>query len=284
VTARPLEQESGPRRTGLSRLRAVRAARTVAPHPTPRAAPSEHPANASGERWEPMTMWTLLRAVRRRWYVSTVGLIGTVVGVYLAATTPGIYYQQADVVFFAPDIPQGANAYQLVPDSLISAAGLVGRQVHEEMDGPQPVSSTVTILDIGIRDGVRVRIPNSGGQWNISFHQPVLDVEIVGNSPERVRARMSATVSRIQQVLRDGQLAAGASSRQLITAALNPSTPPVLYRRGDRARATASALALGLGLTLTSAALVERTVGGLQESARRRRLRRSRDRGPTSTG
>jgi hypothetical protein len=195
------------------------------------------------------------------------------VGGYSAATAPGVYYQQAYVVFFAPDLPPAANAYQLVPSSLISAAGLVGRQVDDRSEGPLPVSSIVTVVDLGLHDDVLVRIPNDGGQWATNFDRPVLDVQIVGDSSEHVRARMTATVSKIRRVLREGQLAAGAPPKQLIDTALNPPSPPVLYERGNRPRALGTALLLGTGLTVGAAQLLDMALQGTHASARRARRR-----------
>lgn len=229
------------------------------------------PAASGG--WEPMTLWRLLPILRRRWYVTVLGALLTVWGIYGAASAPGVYYEQAYIVFLAPNLPPRTNAYQLVPDSLIAAAGLVGRQVHADTDTPLPVSSTVDIVDLGFRDGVLVRIPRSGGQWTTNFGRPVLDIQIVGHDRQQVRARLTAIVSTIRRTLREGQLAFGAPSDSLIRTALNPPTPPVLYRRDNPARAGAAALVLGMGLTSAAAVVLDAAMLGL---TRRRRLRRDR--------
>jgi hypothetical protein len=247
-------------------------AMTAAP---PAAVRADAPATSG---WPPgvegrgrITVWVLLGALRRRWYVAVIGAAATLFGTYSAAAAPGVYYQQAYVVFFAPNLPPAANAYQLVPSSLISAAGLVGRQVDDQSEGPLPVSSTVTVVDLGLQDDILVRIPNVGGQWATNFDRPVLDVQIVADSPEHVRARMTATVSKIRRVLRDGQLAAGAPPRQLIETGLNPPSPPVLYERGNRARTVGTALILGTGLTVAVARLLDIAFASSRAGARRAR-------------
>jgi hypothetical protein len=208
-----------------------------------------------------MTIWDVLSAVRRQWLLALAGIITTAAGVYAAGTTPGVYFQEANVVFFAPDLSGRANTYQLPP--VVAAAGLVGRQVSARPQGPLPVTTTVTIVDLGIREGALARLPNTNqyNQWANSFSQPMLNVQVVGDTPERVRARMTVTVSEIRRALRQGQLAEGARPDQLIGTVVNPPAPPVLYRQGSSSRAAAAALVLGMGLTLTLVVMADRWRG-----------------------
>jgi len=106
-----------------------------------------------------MTIWDVLSAVRRQWLLALAGAIATAVGVIAAGTTPGVYFQEANVVFLAPNQGGSANTYQLPP--VVAAAGLVGRQVSARPKGPLPVTTTVTIVDLGIREGALARLPNT---------------------------------------------------------------------------------------------------------------------------
>jgi hypothetical protein len=209
-----------------------------------------------------MTVWDLVHAVRRQWALALVGLLVTLAGAYAASTAPGVYYQQTFVVFLPPE-PRDANdtnALQNSGGSLVEAAGLVGRQVSARPQGPVPVSTRVTIVDLGIRNGALARLPNTAAfsQWSPSFDRPMLDVQIVGNSPEQVRATMTRVVSEIRRTLREGELATGSPQDRLIRTVMNPPTPPVFYQRGSSGRSVLASLVLGLGLTITLTVLVDR--------------------------
>jgi len=202
-----------------------------------------------------MTIWSLADTVRRLWPLAVVGLIATFVGSYIAATAPGVYYEQANVIFIAPN----GSVFQSGSDSLVSTAGLVESQLDEQ--GPLPLSPVATIVGTGIRDGVWVRLPNDGGQWQTNFDQEDLDVEVVGGNEKQVRAEMESTLAKIRTVLRQGQLSAGARPDQLIDVGMSPPSPPVSYMRGSSARAGITALTLGLVLTLTLMVMADRWLG-----------------------
>jgi hypothetical protein len=215
-----------------------------------------------------MTVWRFAEIVRRRWVVAVLGVVATLAGSYVAVSSPGVYYEEAIVVFIAPQTIGDPSAFRLGLSSLVSSAGLVGRQVDKGSGGPLVLSPKASIVDMGIRDGAWVRLPNEGGQWRTNFDREELDVQAVGESPADVQARMTATLARIRTALREGQLAAGAPPGQLITVAVTPQAIPVTYRKGSTARAGVASLGLGLGLTAALVLMVDRAAVAL--SLRRR--------------
>jgi hypothetical protein len=224
------------------------------------AAPPLGPSNRSVRGWVGgMTTWSLAHAIRRRWPLAVVGITAAFVGAYAAATVPGVYFEEAAVIFIAPVAQGNVNGFQSGPSSLVSAAGLVSSQLGEQ--GPLALSPAATIAGMGIRDGVWVRLSNDGGQWATNFDREELDVQVAGGSAPQVRATMQATIGKIRTVLRQGQLSAGARPDQLIDVGMDPSYPPVTYMRGSRARAGITALAFGLILTLTLIVMVDRWRG-----------------------
>ena len=222
---------------------------------------------------------TLVRAVRRQWPLALVGFVATLAGTYQVGveTGTGVYFQEASLIFFAPDIPDDASAFQQVPESLISVAGIVGRQVDQTTGVPASVTSKVSIVDVGIRDGVWVRLPNEGGQWNLRFDRAILEVQVAGPEPEKVRTRMSSTINRIRRVLRADQESLGVPAGDMIEIAVIPPSPPVLHRQGSVARSVVSVFALGVGMTVTLIFLLDRRIpewfGLPRPSASYRRLR-----------
>lgn len=201
-------------------------------------------------------IWSLAEAFRRRWPLAVAGIIAAFAGAYAAATVRGVYYEQATVVFIAPSIPVQAGRLQLESASLAPVAGVVARQMNDE--GAMPLSPDATVITMGLRDGVWVRVPNQGGQWQPGFHEGELDVEAVGDNEKQAVASMAATVSKIRTIFREDQLSAGAPQDQLIQIGVIPPAPPVLYVRGSAARAGIAALALGLAFTSTLIVMIDR--------------------------
>src|SRR3954465_12842622 len=116
-----------------------------------------------------MTAWLLLAAVRRQWRVALLGLLLTFLALGWAITVRGVYYSQVYVVLLAPVSAEQPNAYQSIGRSLVGAAGIVVPQVDPDALDPAPVSPDITIVDRGITQGYRVRIPTLGGQWTFNF-------------------------------------------------------------------------------------------------------------------
>ncbi len=208
-----------------------------------------------------ITVWSLASAVRRRWPFAAAGILITLAGSYAAAKAPGVYYEDAAVVFVAPKVvhsPQ-SGGLEAMSSSLVSVAGLVSAQLNEQ--GPLALSPAATIASSSLRSGVWVRLPNEGGQWATNFDQNELDVEVISGTPQDAQAEMLATVVKVRSVLRQDQLAAGAPPGHLISVGMSPPAPPVLYMRGSRSRAGFTALALGMILTLTLVVMIDRRAG-----------------------
>ena len=143
-----------------------------------------------------MTVGDVLAACVRRWPVTLFGLalVGVVLTFLLRAT--GVYWTQADVVFLSPASDRFPNALRTTSQSLIAMAGVTEREVNRQSPAPATAaaSASVTIVDEGVRDGARIRLPNSGGQLANNFDRPVLDVQAVGPTPERAAALFDAAV------------------------------------------------------------------------------------------
>ena len=222
-------------------------------------APMRFPDLSGREPVGEITIWSLGGAVRRRWPFAVVGIIATLAGSYVAIKAPGVYYEQAALVFTAPGSQGNGSGSQFEPASLVPVAAVVGQQIGKQ--GPLALSPSATVVAIGIHNGVWVRLPNSGNQWSVTFDQAELDVEVVGNDPTHVLANMAATAALIRAVLREDQLAVGAPPNQLIYLTISPPSPPLVYLRGSSARAGIAALVLGLAFTLTFVVMVDRWRG-----------------------
>lgn len=205
-----------------------------------------------------MTTFDLLATLTRRWYVVLFGVGLTIGAMMLVAARPGVHWTQVDVVFLAPESTQQPSVVKLTPASLIAAAGLVERTIDRGAQPSETTSSTVSLATEGIRQGVRITLPDSGGQWAHNFNRPALSVQVAGPTEHWVRQRLAATIATINRTLRVIQGADGIAPKNQIRTSSAPSSATVSYSRGDPKRSMAAILLLGVGLSLLAAAGVDR--------------------------
>lgn len=207
-----------------------------------------------------MTTFELLATLRRRWHVVLFCLVLTVSAMIAIAARPGVHWTQVNVVFLAPRSTHQPSVVSLTPQSLIAAAGLVERTINNDAAKPTLTSSSVTLATEGIRRGVSITLPDSGGQWAHNFDRPALSVQVIGPSEEWVRDRLAQAISTINTTLRTIQNADGIVADNQIRTASAPAKASVQYSAGNPKRALAATLLLGLGLTVLAAVGLDRAV------------------------
>jgi hypothetical protein len=197
---------------------------------------------------------TLTRSQR---VVAALGLALTLVAIIVVHAPRGVYWTDTGVYFLAPvnDRHGHVNTYAYTTDSVIATAGLVERLVQPNASSSGTGTQT-TLLAQGVRHGSQVRLPNSGGQWTLNFDKPLLDVQVVGTTPEEVTRETARLLDRIQQTLDEVQEGVAPDSRMVLTRA--PSEPQVRYSQGDPRRAMVGALLAGTLLTIMLVALAGR--------------------------
>lgn len=205
-----------------------------------------------------MTIWDLLAACGRRWLVLLLGLGLTICSIVAVGLSPGVYWAQGDMVFLPPTSNRFPNTLSNGSESLIMAAGLVERDLDEASQLSGTSSANVTLVDIGVTDGELVRLPNLGGQWANNFSQPLLDVQVVGSTPEEVEQRFLALRKAIIDDLDRRQDEAGVDAYNRISIQSTPAMVEVEYRHGNDTRAAIVLLVLGVGLTLTAVVFFDR--------------------------
>lgn len=207
-----------------------------------------------------MTVWDLLVASARRWYVVLAGLALTAGVLLLVHQTPGVYATQTNVLFLAPVTPNSPNTISSPTSGVISTAGLVERIVNKGVE-KSPTSGSVALAGQGVDNGYSVELPNAGGQWASNFNRPVLQVQVTGPSAERVRTELRRLVEQIRAVAREIQVEAGVGQGMLITTQVSPEAPGIGYHQGHRPMALAVTALLGLVLTGLAVWAVDRFPG-----------------------
>jgi hypothetical protein len=200
----------------------------------------------------PVAAW-----LRGSWTVLLVGTVVTTVACVGVHRHQGLYGSQVSVYFLAPTNATEKNEITFTTDSVIATAGLVAHLVLPGAHTP-PTASETTLLDEGVTEGERIRIPNAGGQWSVNFDQPVLDVQVVSRDPRRVLSRISELVRDIETTLARLQDRDRVDPRHRITSTHTPARPTVTFNGGDPRRALAMTVLIVGSLTVTAAGLFSR--------------------------
>ncbi len=207
-----------------------------------------------------MTIIQLTRSLRRRWYVLVVGVVCTVAAVMVFSKNERVYFAQTNVVFEAPGAPTVAGVDYGFSESLNYFAAVVERTVNGSSASVRLSSPTATLYGIGIRQGRSVSLADGGGQWSHVFDRPVLSVQVVDSSPERVYAGMAAATSDISTAAETMQSESGAPLDTRITVTTTPEKPEIAsfgQTSTSRIKGAASMVSVGVALSASAACILD---------------------------
>ncbi|MBZ4486906.1 hypothetical protein LQ938_03250 [Microbacterium sp. cx-55] len=129
-----------------------------------------------------MTVQELLVVVLRRWYILVGVLVVTACVGMLFARDDGLFVTRTAVTFEASD-PGPWETDGSRETGVISLAIAVSQQVGVGSDAAAYAASDAPYYGAGIRQGVRVSVPDSGGQWQASYTRAAIIIDAV--SPDR---------------------------------------------------------------------------------------------------
>jgi hypothetical protein len=205
-----------------------------------------------------MTFDDAVGAIRRAWWVLALGLAATVVVLGSLWRVPGVYTAQVDLVALPPQDPAPRNVLQDTTRSLSPFAAMVAAQTSQGSIKADTGTTSATLYGAGYRNGFKLTVPNTGGQWNVSHDRPVISVEVVGPSLESVQGTLDVLVKRVQDDAAQVQARSGIIGGSAITFDPAPAQPSVQYVTGRRMRAGAATLAMGGVVSLGAAAIYGR--------------------------
>lgn len=193
-----------------------------------------------------MTTDSPLAPLLRGWYVVALGLIAT--GAFLAHLTADrpLYYAKSEITLSA----QGAGTEQA-----IAFAQAVESVVNDGKPITRFVSPDAPLHGTGVRDGYSVVLPDTGGQWQTRYERPVLSVEVVAESPDRILATYAEVVSRVEAAVTYLQREQDVPPETLIVSSTvdEPTVTYVGTTRSGKARVLVSGLLVGVGATFAAA-------------------------------
>lgn len=204
-----------------------------------------------------MTLWDVLRSLSRWWLAVLLGMVATAVAGLFVIREPGVYFTRTQVVFLAP-ATWYRNVLAATPESVVVTASVVAKRVVGPDIAIKYGSLDATIIGTTPkREGVWIRAEDQGGQWAPDFDKPIIVVDIVAPSVERVRELQHEAIQSIQYELDRIQRELQPSGRDLITMEVAPSTTGISNVRGNRVRALGMTGLLGALMTLAIVAVLE---------------------------
>lgn len=203
-----------------------------------------------------MSIWDMLQALMRRWYVVLLALVVALGTSYVVKEKPGVYWSRAEVTFLAPASAIYPNSLTTRSSDLVVTASLVAKHINGNLTWNKLSDPAATIVGEGVYDGWAVRVPDYGGQWSRVYARQVLDVQVSGPTEAAVRERQTQLLAEIGQVL--AQLQEGAAPANRITTTVQPDPPNVVYFPGSKMRSLAMIWLLAAAAAVTGVAELER--------------------------
>jgi hypothetical protein len=210
-----------------------------------------------------LTAREFLAAALRFWYVVVLGAVLTLGAFAVVQRQAPVFFTQYNIVVVGPSGTEHNSVLENPRYGLQPLVGVISTDLNE---GHPPLLTgdvDATMVGMGARDGVQVRVPNLGTQWRPLFSANYLDVQVAARTPEEVDALAQQTSARVAELLEQRQDELGVPAN-LRAQAVPSSDDPIVYpMSGSRSRA--------LGATgLTGVAITAAVVFWLE----RRRLRR----------
>jgi hypothetical protein len=210
-----------------------------------------------------VTVWEWLAALLRRWPVVVIGLLCTVVAVWLVHKRPIAYEACGSVSVGAPRTKVNPNVYDNLDGSLVVATGLITQELMTQQV-QQQVSAE------GLTASYQAQVLNTGSTEVPSYSVPEMDMCASSYSPEMSLRTADAVIGEFGALLRAHQVAAHVPSRLFLTdrELAAPGSVPMLGRPSQAYLAVA---VMGLIITVAGTLWIDQL---LRRRAPRRRGRR----------
>ena len=206
-----------------------------------------------------MTARDFLAAALRRWYVVVLGAALTLGAFTVVQRQAPVFFTQYNIVLVGPSgTEEDNNVLENPRYGLQPLVGVISTDLNE---GHPPLLTgdvDATMVGMGAREGVQVRVPNLGTQWRPLFSANYLDVQVAARTPEDVEALAAQTSARVADLLEQRQDELGVPGN-LRARAVPSSEDPIVYpMAGSRSRALGASGLTGIALTAALVFWLER--------------------------
>ena len=209
-----------------------------------------------------MTIRELIVVVWRRWYVVLATLLIAAAVTVWFESSGGMYSTRTVVRFVLADYAT------LLPDNgsqdedIIGFASLVAAEINDGRPAGGYARADAPFYGAGVRQGIMVGLPNTGGQWQASYSQADIEIQIVGQTRSWVEEHQRELTRAVQTRADELQDEVAAAQDVRITTSIAPLTTRIEYVTPTRSSRFAAYAAMAAAATLVAgwlAVAVDRT-------------------------
>lgn len=192
-----------------------------------------------------MILWDFLRAAIRWWFVVLIGVTFTAVGALFVSRAEGIHFARMEVVLLVPS-SMADNVLQYSPEGLMTAASAITIGIDgsaQPLKFGDPSVSLAGITDQ--REATWIRVEDQGSQWVTDIRSPIILVDVVARTPERVRELQYAMIAQIGNELQSLETQWGVAREDRIQLKVAPEATAIHLIQGDKIRSLGMTILLG---------------------------------------
>jgi hypothetical protein len=214
-----------------------------------------------------VTVRDVLEAMLRRWYVVVAVVLAVAALGLFFARDDGLYFTRTVVTFSTPGEDSPFEEGGSSEAGIIAFAASIATELNDGVEPLRYASADAPFYGAGIRQGVIVGIPSTGGQWAVDYRRAAIELQIVSPDREWVAERQAALLAQVQAITETQQDAVGTGDG-FVTTAIDP-----LALRIDHITPTRTTRMLAWGALAVVAVLVSgwAALRGDAAAAKRRR-------------
>lgn len=199
-----------------------------------------------------MTIRELIVVVWRRWYVVLATLVIAAAATFSLESSGGMYSTRTVVRFVLADYST------LLPDNgsqdedIIGFASVVAAEINDGRPAGGYARADAPLYGAGVRQGIMVGLPNTGGQWQANYSQADIEIQIVGQTRSWVQDRQRELTRAVQARAGELQDRVGAADDVRITTSVAPLTTRIEYVSPTRSSRFAAYAAMAAAAALVA--------------------------------
>lgn len=223
-----------------------------------------------------MTIRELIVVMGRRWYVVVTVILVAAVGTAVFENSGGMYTTRTAVRFvldeYATLLPDNGSRNE----NVISFAAMIATEVNGGRPPAGYARADAPFYGAGVREGVLIALPNTGGQWESSHSEADIEIQIVGPTRAWVQERQERLTAQVRDRARQLQDDMDAPRAERITTSVAPLTARIEYVAPTRSSRLAAYGAMAVAALLVAGwAAVSVDRAALRARGPRRRSRTS---------
>ncbi|AXE38686.1 hypothetical protein [Acidipropionibacterium virtanenii] len=219
-----------------------------------------------------MSFQAVMGTAARRWYVVVAAVLCALGVGYMWMRDGGCYSAATTVSFTLPArsalLPESGRE----DGSVIAFAGAVAGEINQGREPATYASDDAPLYGVGVRQGVLVAMPNSGGQWSSMYARADIEIQVVGRSREWVEMTRRATIQKVLAVSRERQVSAYSDPQRFIVPTVMPLTSGIQHvtvSRTEQLLAFCALVSAGMLVGTSGAVMLDRAWARYRTAQRR---------------